>query len=668
MEPLEPTIAFDEKFYLENNADIAQAVREGRLKSGLEHYLWRGHIEGRQPNATASYHLRLNSEASLDELAEYHSGRFFTAPRDLAVTSLLPKKVLIVGSCFANSWKFHNASVSGCGGDFVLTNNLASLPEQPPSPIASYDFQIVQIALRSIIHDRMLWALKEGDLQAHQAAFESARSRLSLQLRQLLRWNTEGGLLTFVTNFVVPQSSPSGRLMPRYDLCNPVHFIEQLNVALGDMIKGSKNIYLVDADAVSASIGRRHVQDDIFTLISHNALLPFACEETGRIEPSASLGAHYERNGAQQVVRSQSDFIGTLWAEIVAAYRTICQTDMVKLVVIDLDDTLWKGVSGDQESIGPDMIEGWPLGFIEALAFLKRRGILLAIASKNDDERIRLIWDSILGRQLSLSDFATVKINWRPKADNVAEILSELNLLPRNVVFVDDNPVERSAMKARFPDMRVLGRHPYYLRRILLWSPETQVARVSEESSRRTEMIQAQIQRDTARKELTREEFLMSLALRCRMFAIDNTSDSRFPRCFELINKTNQFNTTGRRWKADECERAFSEGMVFHAFEVQDRFVDYGLVGVVITRKRTIEQFVMSCRVVGLDVEVTVLRSLMQRMLSWSSEPIRAEFVRTDANVLCRDIFHRCGFAEHDGIWTWEGAAVPELPEHVELA
>ena len=80
-------------------------------------------------------------------------------------------------------------------------------------------------------------------------------------------------------------------------------------------------------------------------------------------------------------------------------------------------------------------------------------------------------------------------------------------------------------------------------------------------------MIQAQIQRDTARKELTREEFLLSLALRCKMIAIESTSDSRFPRSLELINKTNQFNTTGRRWKAEECERAFSEGAVFHAFE-----------------------------------------------------------------------------------------------------
>ena len=228
------------------------------------------------------------------------------------------------------------------------------------------------------MHDTMLWALKEGDLQAHQSAFDAAQNRLSLQVRQLLRWNTESGLLTFVTNFLVPQANPAGRLMPRYDLCNPVYFVEQLNVALSIILKKFQNVYLVDVDAISASVGRRYVQDDIFAAISHNALLPYGSEETDRMEPSAPLQRHYEKDGGQLLANASNVFVRTVWAEIVAAYRTICQIDMVKLVVVDLDDTLWKGVSGDREDIGPFMVEGWPLGFVEALAFLKKRGILLA--------------------------------------------------------------------------------------------------------------------------------------------------------------------------------------------------------------------------------------------------------------------------------------------------
>lgn len=668
MEPVDHALDFDEKFYLERYPDVARAVKDGKLESGLSHYLMHGRDEGREPRPVFDYPVMLDCEATLSEMAPYHFDKYFLVPHDLAVKKVAPKKIVIIGSCFSESWNLHSSAVSGCGGDFVLTNNMSLLPDEPPAGFGQYDFQVVQIALRSVMHDNMLSMLREGDLAAHEAAFETAKRRLALQLSQVMRWNQETGILTFVTNFILPQSNPMGRLLPRYELTNPVYFIERLNAALGDMLKEYKNSYLIDIDSVSASVGRRYIQDDTIAPIAHNSAISPNSIEGGRIEPAFTLREHYESDAAPMFAKVRKIFVGALWQEIIAAFRIVRQADPVKLVVVDLDDTLWKGVSGDQADISPHMVEGWPLGVIEALAFLKRRGVLLAIASKNDESRIRLIWNDILNKKLALEDFATVKINWKPKSENMKEILAELNLLPRNVVFIDDNPVERAAMKAAFPDMRILGRYPYYLRRILLWSPETQVAKVTDESSRRTEMIQAQIQRDTARKELSRDEFLKSLSLSCRMLAINSTSDPRFARSFELLNKTNQFNTTGRRWKVEECEKGFSEGMVFHAFEVQDRFVNYGLVGVVITQGREIVQFVMSCRVVGLDIEITVLRNLIGRMLSWSPEPVRARFVKTDANVLCRDVFRRCDFTEDADMWVWQGAAVPGIPEHVELA
>ena len=131
------------------------------------------------------------------------------------------------------------------------------------------------------------------------------------------------------------------------------------------------------------------------------------------------------------------------------------------------------------------------------------------------------VWSQVFGPKLKIEDFAAVRINWEPTAVNMAALLETMNLTPRSVVFVvDDNPVERAAMKAAFPDIRVLDGDHYYWKRILLWSAETQVAGISAESSRRTEMIQAQTERETTRGQLSREDFLRSLDLTIGLFAI----------------------------------------------------------------------------------------------------------------------------------------------------
>ena len=171
------------------------------------------------------------------------------------------------------------------------------------------------------------------------------------------------------------------------------------------------------------------------------------------MEERGNIGQHYD-------MAPGAAFAGAVIAEAEAMWRTIAQHDAVKLVVIDLDDTLWRGVSGDAATVDHHMFAGWPYGLAEALLYLKKRGVLLAIISKNDEARVREIWRSIVGRALRLEDFAAVRINWTSKAENMADILAAARLLPRSVVFIDDNPAERAAMQAAFADIRVLGSHP----------------------------------------------------------------------------------------------------------------------------------------------------------------------------------------------------------------
>lgn len=182
--------------------------------------------------------------------------------------------------------------------------------------------------------------------------------------------------------------------------------------------------------------------------------------------------------------------------------------------------------------------------------------------------------------------------------------------------------------------MRALGASPYALRRTLLWSAETQVPHITNESGRRTEMVQAQIVRETTRKRLSRAEFLDTLNVGVTLFGIRDVNDHRLQRTLKLINKSDQFNTTGNRWTRDECQTFFRRRGTFWAFEVEDRFTRYGVVGVAIIAADRIEQFVMSCRIIGLDVENAVIFALDDA----AEGKLTAAYTATDTNFLCSDL------------------------------
>jgi len=455
-----------------------------------------------------------------------------------------------------------------------------------------------------------------------------------MRLDMLLEYNKQHGLLSFVTNFLVPQQHAGGRLLPRYDLRNPSYFVEQLNQHLGLALQAYKNVYLLDIDQIASSIGRRYVQDDSVLTWNHSSLSTnyVAPQDRDRLEALTAIHEEYDEAAIAKYVNS-------VWFELDAMYRSIAQVDMVKMVLVDLDDTLWRGLLVET---GSTDIEGWPLGFVEALAYLKQRGMILGIVSKNTEERIIELWP--YQHVFPLSNFAVKRINWNPKPDNIAELLAEVNLLPSSVLYIDDNPVEREAVKQAFPAMRSLGANPYLWRRVLLWSPETQVANVTPESAERSEMIKAQVQRETERKKLSRDEFLTLLDVSVSLVALHSSSDPRFQRAFELLNKTNQFNTTGKRWLPAEAEQYFAQQGVFYALSVVDRFTLYGLVGVLCVKQGQIDQFVMSCPVVGLDVEFAAIAKLVALMRLSENAPITALSVETDANQLSRSIWSNCGF------------------------
>ena len=590
-----------------------------------------------------------------------HNGSRYRTPIDLQVTPDSGLRFLVVGGCLAQPFADIAAMINPeFKGDFVLLNNFDAFPEIPPAQAAQYDFQILHIPLRSVLGNAYFQL--PDDAARHEEFLQQTQDYLARYLANIVRLNTEHKLLTFVLGFMVPQQNPPGRLQPRYDVRNLMHFIERLNMFLAAEVAKLENAHFVDVDSVSSSIGKKNVQDDMVWSFTHGTTLSDGDHDhdLNRIQPPTSMQQHYSARWLE--------FFEALLHEIFAMHRTLRQPDAVKLVAIDLDDTLWRGVAAEG-TLGA--IEGWPMGFMETLILLKKRGILLAIVSKNDEQFIRAKWHDIVQGQIALSDFAVVKINFRSKAENLAEILREVNLRPQNAVMIDDNPVERAAIQSGVPGVRLLGSQLYYLKRILLWSAETQSCVITPESVRKTEMVQAQLQRESVRKKLSHAEFLQTLQLRVALSVLRDTKNVHLSRALELFNKTNQFNTTGARYTLEQCHQRFAAGFQLYVIQAEDRFTQYGLVGAAWVNQNCVEHLVMSCRALGLGIEDTFLAHLANQLAGENAATLTGRLQPTGANLACRQFYCRNGFLpspDNPVLWSRPLAVPPVLPAHVCLA
>jgi len=585
----------------------------------------------------------------------------YRAPEDLAVSRPELGRGLVIGSCFSE-WLAGTFNAHGQSVDHILYNNVAVLPKLTAEKAREYGYQIIILGLRNITHETPYIHIQPGNETAYKKYFDESVARLRQFLVGAMQYNKEHHLPAFVSNFMVPQQNQIGRLLPRYRFGNFVYFVEQLNESLAQELEEYQDAYLLDMDAIASSFGKKHISDDSVWISTHRTELTDTdyVVDQNRITKPFHITEYYDLRTPEFRLAIQHEFL--------AAYRTLLQLDQVKLIAIDLDDTLWRGVVAEEGFGAKPPKDAWPVGFAEALLNFKKRGGLLAIISKNDEAKIISLWDQIYEGFIHLDDFAIRKINWRPKTENMEEVLKEANLLPGSVVFVDDNPVERAAMQAHFPEMRILGEHPYYLRRIVLWSPETQVRAITGESAKRTQMVRAQILREQTRKVMSRDEFLATLGLKVNVEIIASERDSDFPRAFELLNKTNQFNTTGARWRKEDLLDGFAQGMAIYTFDATDKFTSYEIVGLAIVVQNRIKQFVMSCRVVGLDIEYAVL-PIIEGCIALAGHPqVQADFVETPANKLCHELYQRAGYQLTNGFWTKSTQAAPSAPAHIKIS
>lgn len=591
----------------------------------------------------------------------------FLFPNNLEVTPTDIRKALFIGSCMTDFYvrKFREMKPD-VQLDFILFNNVADMPAAPPSPVSDYDFHFIQIPLRHVIGDVIVNFAKFCDPETNKDIVENARNALLLMLDNALKYNKEHHALTFVQNFILPQTPVMAGLAARGTSLDFRTVVQSLNDMISDVIARHENVYLIDAEMIASSMGKRYFFDDVFSFYTHGAFFfdDWHIYEGGRIEEVPPIGTISPCHLDQ--------FFAVIWRSIEYNYRSINQIDSVKLVIFDLDDTLWRGMIG--ENYGDDgkhpLTIGWPMGVHEAIHHLKARGILVAVCSKNSLEVVQSRWNRAIPHEwITLDDFVSTEISWEPKAASVGRIMADVNLTPRNVVFVDDNPVERASVMAAYPGIRTIGSNPYLTRLILLNAPETQPRTVTTESVMRDAMIRRQKVREADRQQMSREEFLQNLHCKVELEEIDSPDHEQFPRIYELLNKTNQFNTIGRRWKMRELRDRYKVGARVIAFRVEDKYTSYGLVGLIIVQGGKILHFVMSCRVLGLEIESSVLKMVVEHMRAGGRlGPIAATIVETDANMVCRDVYARAGFADEGmGRFVVRGTSLGKPSPHLDI-
>jgi len=347
-----------------------------------------------------------------------------------------------------------------------------------------------------------------------------------------------------------------------------------------------------------------------------------------------------------------------------------------KCVAVDGDNTLWGGV------VGEDGVEGIAIGdefpgsayrdFQKLLAHWRRQGVLIALVSRNNEADVWEVFDRRPEMVLRREDLSAWRIDWAPKPDNLRAVAAELSLGLDSFVFIDDDRVEVERMRAALPEVLSIalpGDPARILDEVGRRRPFDRLEATREDRARAA-MVAHEGRRTELRARLSPEEFLASLGLRVRVFP---AGEEHLPRLAQLVNKTNQFNlTTVRRDQAELRALLRSPGCFLYGLSAADRFGDYGLTGVALLRERgpacEIDTFLLSCRVLGREVETAFLAALARAAARRGCRTLLGRFVPTARNAPAADFLARHGFARAaSGEWTAEAAAVPAVPRHVSL-
>ncbi|MCR5831866.1 MAG: HAD-IIIC family phosphatase [Lachnospiraceae bacterium] len=429
---------------------------------------------------------------------------------------------------------------------------------------------------------------------------------------------------------------PSYRILGNadcYNISGRVGFINSLNAKFAQYARDHKDFYIEDIQYLSASYGLDAWADPLYWHMYKYAV--------------------------------SMEAIPTLSYSVACIIKSIYGKNK-KALTLDLDNTLWGGIVGDDGpenlAIGPETSMGQAYSeFQEYIKSHKDIGVILTVDSKNDHE------NAIAGLNhpdatLKEDDFVVIKANWDPKSKNLADTAAELNLLPESFVFVDDNPAEREIIRAQVPGVAIpeIGNVENYIR-VIDHAGYFEVTNLSADDAKRNEMYKANAQRAALEASFADYgQYLDSL----EMIGIINSFEPVFlDRIAQLTNKSNQFNLTTKRYSRADIEEVADSGEYIDIYgKLIDKFGDNGVVSVVIGHKNgevlDMDLWIMSCRVLKRDMEFAMMDALVARAKAAGLKKIIGYYYPTAKNNMVRDFYDRMGFSkaseDAEGNTTWE--------------
>ena len=348
-----------------------------------------------------------------------------------------------------------------------------------------------------------------------------------------------------------------------------------------------------------------------------------------------------------------------------------------KCIVLDLDNTLWGGIIGedgfDNIKLGDNPVGRSFVEFQKRLLALNQRGIILAINSKNNfDDAIEVIkkHPNMILRE---DNFACVKINWDNKVTNLHKIAEELNIGLDSMVFFDDEPINQEYVRESLPGVLVmdLPKDSSQYAQIITEMKEFDILKITEEDTKRSDMYLGQ----KKRKELENKvgdfnEFLKQMNIEV---IVQKANSFSIPRISQLTLKTNQFNLTTKRYQEEEVSKfSSSDDKIVECVQVNDKFGDNGITGTYIIEKKNdeewiIDTFLLSCRIMGRGVEEIMMNQIIEKAKLSGIKKIKGEFIPTAKNKPAANFYEDLGFSKEDEFWVFNTDDTIKKPEHIKV-
>lgn len=529
-------------------------------------------------------------------------------------------RVAVLGNC---ATQFFSLTVEGCGklrglninlldGDY---NQLEAQLIQPESEVYAFKPEVV---IPWLATDKLYEEFLDGPPEERRGFAQECLQRLE-RYWDWISANSHARIIQ--PNFTEIDDKALGQYSCKVEN-SFTYQIRKLNFLLEEAMSRRANVYPVDLLAVQLRLGQDTFYDPV--LYYHAKM-------------TISLDA------LPYVAKAVTDVLAAM------------EGRLKKCVVLDLDNTLWGGVIGDD---GPGGIEIGELGrghaftnFQRWLKQLKEYGMILAVCSKNNEDTAKEPFEHHEEMILRLSDISVFVANWEDKASNIRLIQETLNIGMDSIVFLDDNPFERNLVRQSLPQVEVpeLPQDPALYLGFLQQKNYFDTASYTGESADRTRQYQAEFARKKLELSYTSiDAYLKSLEMigEARPFA-----PVRYARIAQLTQRSNQFNLRTVRYTEDEIARlAEDEGYITLYFTLKDKFGDHGLVAVVIMEKRPgrelfIDTWLMSCRVLKRGMEEFIVNSIFSAARDQGFAAVAGEYLPTPKNKMVMDIYETMGFA-----------------------